>query len=94
MALVVLAAVAVVLNAAAEHAIRLLLTLSPTTELLSVYSTMLLATLLMLSLLVLIAIAMSFTISLTATLLEIAFLRLMPLLPTSKISIFVAYTRI
>ena len=94
MALVVLAAVAVVLNAAAEHAIRLLLTLSLTAGLLLEYSIMLLATLLMLSLLVLIAIAMSFTISLTVTLLEIAFLCLMLLLPTSKILIFVAYTRI
>jgi hypothetical protein len=93
-ALVVLAAVAVVLNAAAEHAIRLLPTLSPTTGSLSVYGAMPLATLLMLSLLVSIAIAVSFTISPTATLLEIAFLRLMPLPPTSKISIFVAHTRI
>jgi hypothetical protein len=93
-ALIVLIAVAVVLNAAAEHAICLLPTLSLTTGSLLVYSAMLLATLLMLSLLVLIAIAMSFTISLTATLLEIAFLRLMLLLLTSKISIFIAYTRI
>ena len=92
--LVVLTVVAVMFNVVVETAISLLLTLLLIIGLLLVYGAVPLVILLMLSLLVLIAAAVSFTISLTETSLEIASLRLIPLPPTSKTLIYVAYTRI